>query len=311
VNTRFLETFIVLAKLRNFRATAHAMHATPAAISLRLKSLEDELGTKLIERSTKGVRLTANGEYLLGHARSVVDAACRMRAAAGKDGVIRGRLRLGVIESVVHSWLSYCVKQLTAEYPELTTELTVDMSSVLHQRLLANELDLIIRVEGIDNAKILSDAIAIYPVRWIAKADLMSTRRTGLVKRVLQRPILTFARGTAPHRAIEEITANLASQADVPLSQVRITGSPSVAAIVQLVNDGYGIAAIPSLFVINQLTSGSLVEVPLQPTPPAIVVSMCRHSEAAISVHAAARTVRIACANYCRQFDGQLIEALC
>ena len=53
MNTRFLETLITLAQLRSVRATARAMHATPAAISLRIKALEEELQTELIDRSTR------------------------------------------------------------------------------------------------------------------------------------------------------------------------------------------------------------------------------------------------------------------
>jgi len=45
MNTRFVETFLTLARLGSFRATATAMHATPAAISLRIKTLESELGS--------------------------------------------------------------------------------------------------------------------------------------------------------------------------------------------------------------------------------------------------------------------------
>ena len=57
MNTRFLETLVTLAQLRSVRATARAMHATPAAISLRIKALEEELQTELIDRSTREFRL--------------------------------------------------------------------------------------------------------------------------------------------------------------------------------------------------------------------------------------------------------------
>ncbi|MFC3110772.1 LysR family transcriptional regulator [Undibacterium arcticum] len=311
MNTRFVETFVILAQLRSFRATARAVHATPAAISLRVKSLEEELQTELIDRASKEFRLTAAGEYLLSYAKSVVDATRSMQAAARKESVIRGRLRLGVIESVVHSWLAHYVKQLNADYPELEIDLTVDMSSVLEKRLLARELDLVIRVEGISSSEIVSDALAIYPVRWIARKDLLSRRKNDLIKRVLQLPILTFARGTVPQRVLEEIVANLANQAGIPTTKTRITCSPSVAAIVQLVKDGYGIAAIPSLFVTSYLESGEFVELPVEPIPPAIVVSMCRPANAEMMVHAAATAARAACSKYCAQFDRRLIEALC
>lgn len=310
MNTRFVETFVILAQLRSFRATARAVHATPAAISLRVKNLEQELQTELIDRASKEFRLTAAGEYLLSYAKSLVDATQSMLAAARKESTIRGRLRLGVIESVVHSWLAHYVKQLNADYPELEIDLTVDMSSVLEKRLLARELDLVIRVEGINSSEIVSDVLAIYPVRWIARKDLLSRRKKDLIKRVLQLPILTFGRGTAPQRVLEEIVANLANQAGIPTTQTRITCSPSVAAIVQLVKDGYGIAAIPSLFVTSYLESGEFVELPVEPIPPSIVVSMCRHANAEMMVHAAATAARSACSKYCAQFDQRLIEAL-
>jgi DNA-binding transcriptional LysR family regulator len=211
MNTRFLETFVTLAQLRSFRATARALHATPAAISLRIKSLEDELQTELIDRNAKDFRLTAQAEYLLSHAKAVVDATRRLQSAARKDSAIRGRLRLGVIESVVHSWLAQYIRELNANYPELEIDLAVDMSNVLERRLRARELDLVIQVEGVDSIDIVSEALAIYPLHWIARKGLLDTRKEGLNQRLLQLPILTFGRGTAPQRALEEIVSKMAN----------------------------------------------------------------------------------------------------
>ena len=311
MNTRFIETFVLLAQLRSFRATARALHATPAAISLRIKRLEEMLQTELIDRSSKEFRLTANAEYLLGPAKAVVDAARRLQTAASKENVVRGRLRLGVIESIVHSWLAHYVRELNASYPDLEIDLTVDMSSVLEKRLRAGELDLVIRVEGIASSEIVSETLAIYPVRWIARNGLLSSRAAGLTKRLLQLPILTFGRGTAPQRILEEIVAQLASQAGIPIEQTRITCSPSVAAIVQLIKDGYGVAAIPSLFVRANLESGEFVELPVQPIPPSIIVSMCFHANAEMLVRAAASSARLACTGYCAHVDQRYIEAVC
>jgi DNA-binding transcriptional LysR family regulator len=310
MNTRFLETFVTLAQLRSFRATARALHATPAAISLRIKTLEEELQTELIDRSSKDFRLTANAEYLLAPAKAVVDATRRLVAAAQKDSAIRGRLRVGVIESVVHSWLAQYIRELNAMYPELEVDLAVDMSNVLERRLRARELDLVIQVEGVESSDIVSEALAVYPLHWIARKGLIDTRKEGLNQRLLALPILTFGRGTAPQRMIEEIVSKMANLAMVPLEQTRITCSPSVAAIVQLVKDGYGVAAIPSLFVIDALKNGEFIELPVQPEPPSIIVSMCFHSNAEMLVHAAANAARQACASYCAQVDPRYIKSL-
>ncbi|MDR3673566.1 MAG: LysR family transcriptional regulator [Holophaga sp.] len=311
MNTRFLETFVTLSQLRNFHATARALNATPAAISLRIKSLEDELRTELVDRSAKGFRLSPNGEHLLGFAKTVVAAAAKLQYAAMEDHPVRGRVRLGVIETVVHSWLAQFMKQLAADYPELEIDLAVDMSSVLQKRLLAGELDLVVRVEGIDHPEVLSTALALYPVQWLARKGLLSARPRGLARRVLHYPILTFAQGTQPQLALVELISAMASEEDIPMEQIRLTCSPSVAAIVQLTKDGYGIAAIPSLIVKDSLLSGEIVELPVRPQPPPFMVAMCYRSDAKAMVHATAGTIRKACLKYGNSTGKEFVRMLC
>lgn len=310
MNTRFLETFVTLAELENFRATARVLHATPAAVSLRIKSLEGELKTELVDRQSSVFRLTPNGQHLLGLAREVVRAARALREAAGQEPVIGGKLRLGVIETLVHSWLSSYITHLNTTYPELEVDLTVDSSSVLQRRMLAGELDIVLRVEGIDNTRIASSAIASYPVRWIARRDLLPRRATGVAGRLFDKPILTFGRGTAPQVVLESLVRSIARQENVREHEIRLTCSPSVAAIVQLVRDGYGVAAIPHLFVTKELESGEFVELPIKPLPPPIVVSLCKPVDASAMIHASAEAAYFACSTYCQTWKKDYIEAL-
>ncbi|GAB2900085.1 LysR family transcriptional regulator [Paralcaligenes ginsengisoli] len=310
MNTRFIETFVMLAQLKSFRATASALHATPAAISLRVKSLEDELGVELIDRSFKAFRLTANGQRLLNQARSVLEAVRQLQVAAHQEDAVQGCLRLGVNETVVHSWLAHYIKQLNRDYPELEVELTVEVSSVLQKQLLAGDLDLVFRVEGIDSDKIVSDALAVYPVRWIARKNFLPQNKRDLIRNVLQHPVLTFGRGTAPQRAIEQIVANFASQAGIPAGKAHVLCSPSVAAIVRLIENGFGVAAIPALFVADEIASGAFVELPVQPIPPSVVISMCWHANAKMHVHTAANAARVACEYYCKNTDRRLVKAI-
>jgi DNA-binding transcriptional LysR family regulator len=187
----------------------------------------------------------------------------------------------------------------------------VDISPVLQRRLLNGELDLVVRVDSIDHPEIVSTALAVYPVHWIARKGLISPRPAGLAKRVLHHPIMTFARGTQPQRALEEALVDMASREDIPIEQVRVTPSPSVAAIVQLVKDGYGLAAIPSVFVKDFLDLGEFVELPVQPSLPSFVVTMCRHSETELKVHATAATIRKACLKYGHTISKRFVKMVC
>ena len=176
MNTRFLETYVLLAQLGSFRATARALNATPAAVSMRIKSLEDDLGTALVDRSARGFRLTPAGEVLLGYARQVVAAAQGMLAAAAADHRLRGRVRIGVIETVVHTWLSAFMNQLALDHPDLEIDLAVDTSLVLRRRLLDRELDLVARVEGIEDPRIVSTPLAldVPELKWMLTNMLFS-----------------------------------------------------------------------------------------------------------------------------------------
>ncbi|RDJ98851.1 LysR family transcriptional regulator [Paraburkholderia lacunae] len=311
MNTRFVETFLTLARLGSFRATAAAMHATPAAISLRIKTLEAELGVELIEREAAAFQLTENGERLLAHARSVVQATRSLQLAAQDETQVTKRLRLGVVETVVHSWLPDYIRMLNVEYNRIVVDLTVDSSAALAPRLRAGELDLVIQVEqtdGDDDQSIVSTVLASYPVRWIARSDLIPASHAKQVQTLLHKPVLTFGRGTAPQIAVEAIVATLARRAGVLLADTQVTCMPSVAVIVKLLRDGYGIAAVPALFVEPFLSSGELGQLQVRPLPPPITVAMYYRDDAEVSVLAASRVARSACDQYVKTMGRQLIE---
>lgn len=312
MNTRFLETLLSLARSGSIRATARELHATPAAISSRIKALEAELGVTLVDRGTSQFRLSDDGERLLNHAREVVHAARTLQLAAQRGQQISGRLRLGVVETVVHSWLPHFVRALETGYPELVVDLTVDATAVLGPRLLAGDLDLVLQVESAIDPSIVAQPLARYPVRWIARRDMLAETDTqdDLVRAVLRHPVLTFGRGTLPQLAVDAMVSGLASAHGVPLSQTRVTCMPSVAAMIHLLRDGYGVAAVPSLLVAEYLDTGELVELPMLPSPPPIVIALYRRDDARVAVHAAAGVARDVCRQYCDSLPTATIEAL-
>lgn len=310
MNTVFVETFVTLAKLRNFRATAKALNATPAAVSLRLKSLENELGAELVDRSSKQFGLTPAGEKLLDYAKAVMVATRKMEAAAFTTVLFKGRVRLGVVETVVHTWLPDCMKQLSEDHPELEIDLTVDTSEILQKRFLNGELDLIIRIGSMDYPQVMSTALAMYPMQWVACREFIPDATDDLVRGVLKKPIITFARGTQIQQAVEEILVAMAYQENLSVDHLRLTCSHSVATIVQLVVSGFGLATIPSLFVKDLLAAGDLVELPLQPKPPPYLLTICRRMEAEQKILDVSDTIRKSCIAYGNSVGKQNIKIL-
>ncbi|MDR5667781.1 SDR family NAD(P)-dependent oxidoreductase, partial [Burkholderia cenocepacia] len=101
MNIRFLETFVWLAKLENFRLTAEKLHTTQAAVSSRIASLEEAFDVRLFDRNTRSATLTPAGRRMLAYAERIVrlDGEMRRDIDAASDA---GLIRIGVIESIVH-----------------------------------------------------------------------------------------------------------------------------------------------------------------------------------------------------------------
>src|SRR6516162_1203092 len=95
---RHLRYFIAVAEELSFRRAAERLHLAQPPLSSQIKSLELELGTRLFERSTRSVKLTAAGRVFLDEARSVIIAADRAAQTVRKaeHGLI-GSLRIGLL----------------------------------------------------------------------------------------------------------------------------------------------------------------------------------------------------------------------
>ena len=78
LDTGLLRTFLVLSETLSFSKTAVRVGRSQSAISAQLKKLEDLMGATLVERDTRRVALTGEGERLLGHAKQVVAATDAM-----------------------------------------------------------------------------------------------------------------------------------------------------------------------------------------------------------------------------------------
>jgi DNA-binding transcriptional LysR family regulator len=118
---RHLQYFIALAEEGKFTAAAQRMNIVQSGLSVAIKELEQELGSQLVTRTTRTVSLTAAGELFLEHARG-----CLMllndgiQAVRSQDGVVRGRLHLGILQSLTpYVQLAALLQQFHSSYPEV------------------------------------------------------------------------------------------------------------------------------------------------------------------------------------------------
>jgi DNA-binding transcriptional LysR family regulator len=118
---RHLQHFVALSEESSFTRAAQRMHLVQSGLSASIKELELELGSRLVERTTRRVALTETGRLFLEHARATLTALeSGITAVRSQDGVVRGRLHLGILQSLgPYLDLPLLLKRFRAAYPQV------------------------------------------------------------------------------------------------------------------------------------------------------------------------------------------------
>ena len=136
-----VQAFVRIAELDSFTRAAEAMGTTQAAVSLKLKRLEERLGCRLVERTPRYVQLSAPGAAFLEHARELLEA--HDRALAVFAGA-RQRLTIGISDHVAGPELPALIARMNAQDPQLLIEIRIGSSGDLLQSFDRRELDTVI-----------------------------------------------------------------------------------------------------------------------------------------------------------------------
>lgn len=252
VDFKNLETFVWVVTLGSFRGAAHKLHTTQPAISQRIAQLEDEMGVRLLNRDHRTVLPTPSGRQMLLYAERLLGLRSEMLAAVRDRAAMRGVLRLGVSETIVHTWLSRLVKDVNTTYPNLSLEIEVDITPNLRARLLAQEIDLAFLVGPLTAPTVRNRVLCEYPNGFLASPALKLDRKIMTAHDIAQFPIITFPRKTQPY----ELIRSLFNRSDLP--SVRLHASASLATVIHMAIEGLGIAVIPTAIVENEIADGRL-----------------------------------------------------
>jgi len=253
IDFRNLETFLLVARLASFRGAADRLHTTQPAISQRIAQLEADLGVRLLVRESRTVAPTPKGRELLGYAERLLALRSEMIAAVADPATLVGVLRIGVAETIVHTWLPALVARVSREFPRLALEVEVDISPNLRDRLLAREVDLAFLMESFAGEPLVSRDLCRYPLAFVASPQLVGGSAAMTLNDLARLPIMTFSRRTKPYEAVRDAFAR------PELPRVRLHASASVATLVRMAEQGLGVAVIPPELVRDHIADGRLL----------------------------------------------------
>ncbi|CUT15287.1 Chromosome initiation inhibitor [Bradyrhizobium sp.] len=141
-----VQAFLLVADLQSFTRTAEVLGTTQAAVSLKLQRLETLLGRRLVERSPRAVRLTADGATFLDRARALI--AAHDRALSGEASLAQS-LSLGISDHAAGPELVPLLERLHAMSSNLTLAVTIGFSREMQEAYDSGQLDaVIVRQEG-------------------------------------------------------------------------------------------------------------------------------------------------------------------
>ncbi len=143
VDLRLIETFIQAARRESFSAASKALHVSPGAVSQNIKSLEEQLQTRLFTRTTRQVKLTPEGQRFLQRCAPALEALNAATSAIQEEReAFRGRLRITSTTAFGRAEILPLIASFQAMHPELEIELSLSDGFV---DLVSEEFDLAVR----------------------------------------------------------------------------------------------------------------------------------------------------------------------
>jgi DNA-binding transcriptional LysR family regulator len=162
-----LHTFVAIAETGSFTDAARRVHRTQSAVSMQIKRLEDLLGKPVFVREGRSVRLTSDGELLLGHARRILRAHQEAMALFAPSP-LKGTVRFGTPDEYAVTVLPSILGRFAETHPLADTEVICDTTGNLLRRLDERSVDLALITHGHG----ADDGIVLWrePLAWVTSA---------------------------------------------------------------------------------------------------------------------------------------------
>ena len=165
-----LRSFVAVADTGGVTRAAGKLHVTQSAVSMQLKRLEIMLDTELMERSGRGVSLTAQGEQLLGYGRRMLALNDEAWGRLTHDA-FEGDINLGVPHDIIYPHIPEILRHFATDFPRVNVKLNCGGSLDLKEDLEHGRADIILTTETGADAEAEAELLQRTPLRWYSVAS--------------------------------------------------------------------------------------------------------------------------------------------
>lgn len=248
-----LRTFLAIVDTGSARAAAQSLSVTESAVSASLAALHREVGTTLLERHGRGLRLTESGAVLTDYARRILglsdEGLAAARAGARPD---RGRLRLGAVATAGEYLVPALLASFRRAWPDVGLTLDVGVRDEVFARLADHRLDVVIGGRPLPGLGLATRATR--PNSLVVVAAPGATLDLATTTWLLREP------GSGTRETTRALLSTL--ELDPPVLTLGSHGAVVASAV-----EGLGVTVVSADAVAERLRTGSLVRLPVRGTP--------------------------------------------
>jgi DNA-binding transcriptional LysR family regulator len=252
-----IEAFFWTVQLGSAQKAAEHMHLSQPTISLRLKDLSESLGVELLERSSRGLGITAEGRALLPRVKAIMTEVRGLQDHNASQAIV-GAIRVGLAEGFAVNCLGPLLAGLLEDHPALQPEWVVSTSTTLEAAILDDKIDIAVLLNPLGNEKLMLKPLGPQPTHWVAPTSWRFATAVGPGD-LWDKTIISNPPPSAMYRQITHWFA-LAG-----LQPAKISICNSVAVIAELVSAGLGAGILPTQMAARYVSEGTMHLLPSNP----------------------------------------------
>jgi len=271
-----LRSFLRVAELGSFTAAAEQLGLPKASVSLAVQRLEAEVGVQLLHRTTRRVRLTADGAQFQQRARDLLDDMEDLQGMFRRDTQLKGRLRVDMSSGLARQLVIPHLPDFLARHPGLEIELSGTDRRV---DLVREGFDCVVRVGPLDDNTLVARPLGVMHIVNCASPAYLAARGMPYSLEDLSHHALVHYVGTLGQRSPGFEYHDGQAYRSVPMRGAITVNSGEAYSAAALA--GLGIIQVPRLGARVALAAGTLVEVlpacVAEPMPVTLLYAQRRH----------------------------------
>jgi DNA-binding transcriptional LysR family regulator len=297
-----LEALYWIGRLGGFAPAASHLNTSQSAISKRVHELELLFETALFDRSQRTARLTEKGEEMFVLAQKLLAQRDAAVEQFGKPGVVERRIRIGVTELTAMTWLPRLVGLIQQHYPKVILEPDVDDSLQLRDKLVADELDLVIVPDTFAESRLPHKVIGQVRSAWMCKPGVVGSVAGGGTVRLhelARHRMLVQGNNSGTGRAYD---AWMKEQGVQPANVIVVS---NLVALTGLTVSGLGVSYLPRRCLEPLVAAGMLAVIDVTPALPVVRYVAMHKGEHRSALTSSIVMLAQSCCDFTRMFQAQ------